>query len=107
MKAVCYSADAPWWGSFQDAANAAVDQHCNSGGVSGYFAQGQTKYFCIQHSALQKSEFWVQWKGKGGLTLDDNDCKLRLKNEINGCKWGGESTIADWYFRSDPNIGTC
>ncbi|KAF2196212.1 hypothetical protein GQ43DRAFT_383816, partial [Delitschia confertaspora ATCC 74209] len=54
-----------------------------------------------------KYEYWVQWKGNGGLTLNDADCKLRLKNEVNGCGYGGESTVADWYFRVDPNSGSC
>ena len=80
-------------------AHAFVDQICNSGGVSGYFNQGQTKYRCHQPGSAVKQEFWVGWRGRGGLTLNDVDCKLRLKNEIEGCGFGGESTVADWYFR--------
>ncbi|PVI01734.1 hypothetical protein DM02DRAFT_505225, partial [Periconia macrospinosa] len=95
------------WGPYKSEANKAVDLRCNSDGLSGHFEQGQTKYFCRAHGSLehdphskpQKSEFWVQWKGKGSATLSDGECKKRLKNEINGCECGGESKIGKWYFR--------
>ena len=44
-------------------------------------------------------DFYVQWLGRGSLTLDNEDCKNRLKDEMNGCVSGGESMVADWYFR--------
>lgn len=68
-----------------------------------------------------KVEFWIAWKGVGPMTLSDEDCRLRLKDEICGCEAGGESKISEWYFRyecilrltclhtdsvrSDPNRG--
>ena len=44
-------------------------------------------------------DFHVQWLGRGSLTLDNEDCKNRLKDEINRCVSGGESIVADCYFR--------
>jgi hypothetical protein len=32
-------------------------------------------------------------------TLAASDCELRLTNEINGCNYGGESTVSDWFFK--------
>lgn len=74
-----------------------IDEFCNND-LAGYFTEGQTKYRCLQLSK-NKVELWVGWKGRGGLSLNSKDCQIRLKNEINGCTLGGESVIADWYFR--------
>jgi hypothetical protein len=77
-----------------------IDNFCDNH-LAGYFAEGQTKYRCSKLGVQQniKAEFWVTWKGSGGLTLDSEDCKTRFKNEIDGCSAGGESVVADWYFR--------
>ncbi|KAF2021245.1 hypothetical protein BU24DRAFT_416902 [Aaosphaeria arxii CBS 175.79] len=106
VQAGCYSGGDSWGGD-QGVANSVVDQICNGGGVSGSFQGGQTKYACRQLSGSKKGEFWVRWTGAGTLSLNDGDCRLRLKNEINGCSNGGESTVAGWFFRSDPNGGAC
>jgi hypothetical protein len=98
VQAGCYSGG-PTWYPDQGTANEFVYSICKSRGISGFFNQGQTKYRCRQMGSDKKFEFWVQWKGPGGLTLHNQDCNMRLKNEINGCGNGGESTIADWYFR--------
>jgi hypothetical protein len=86
------------WNDSVEMAKGYADQACNSG-IGGYFPEGQTKYRCYQLRDRLKVEFWVRWEGRGGLTLADKDCKLRLKNEIGGCIYGGESTTAQWYFR--------
>ncbi|KAL2075425.1 hypothetical protein VTL71DRAFT_368 [Oculimacula yallundae] len=88
------------------ARRAAIDL-CQGQVLSGYFNQGQSKTRCADMDNNKKVDFQVVWLGKGGLTLKPSDCEWRLHNEINGCNLGGESIIADWFFRSDPNNGRC
>ena len=38
---------------------------------------------------------WVTGTG----SLSDQDCKYGLKEEINGCGWGGENTHGSFYYR--------
>lgn len=97
VRAACYSTTTGMYGQSMEGASAAVDQFCNNG-LASYYTKGEIKYRCIQ-LPRNKVEFWIGWAGKGGLTLKNEDCKMRLKNEINGCTLGGESVVADWYFR--------
>lgn len=104
VQAGCYSDRPPKWDSVPDGINVAnqlVDSICNSAGVSGSFSStGETKYHCLNTGWDRiKFEFWVEWKGQGGTELDDGECKQRLKNEINGCQGGGQTTTAEWHFR--------
>jgi hypothetical protein len=96
----CYSGGLSWYMKKKAAASAAVDGLCHGGdgGVSGYFAQGQSKTGCVNLSGDSHANFEVAWYGHGGLTLNDNDCKVRLKNEINACEFGGGNTAYDWFF---------
>jgi hypothetical protein len=86
-------------------ANDTVDAICTSSGVSGNFNVGQNKTHCAlddKKSGLERNIVYVvRWEGKGGPAfLNDDDCKLRLKKEINGCRWtGGRQTTADWFFK--------
>lgn len=98
VQAGCYSGGASW-DNEKGRATATVSAVCYGHIIGGFFNEGQTKYYCVQLTDNKKGEFWVGWKGRGGLTLNDDDCVLRLTNEIGGCSHGGESTIADWYFR--------
>ncbi|OAL42853.1 hypothetical protein IQ07DRAFT_593575 [Pyrenochaeta sp. DS3sAY3a] len=87
VQAGCYVASTGLYGQSMKGADAAADHFCDDD-LAGYFTEGQTKY-------------------RGGLSLNIDDCKKRLKDEINECSFGGESTVADWYFRVDPNWGEC
>lgn len=98
VQATCFRSG-PEWSPTKQIAIDFVNSICNSNGVSGYFPEGMTKYRCKQLRDNVKGEFWVNWKGRGNLSLNDNDCKGGLINEINGCSKGGESTIAQWYYR--------
>ncbi|KAF2108186.1 hypothetical protein BDV96DRAFT_284451 [Lophiotrema nucula] len=96
----CYKGGITTWGPDQQRARDIASSICNAAFVSGTFASMQTKYHCgALDGPNKKVEFEVQWKGHGTLTLNDADCSLRLVNEINGCEFGGESTVYDWYFR--------
>lgn len=97
-QAGCYSGGESW-GNEKGGATAAASAICYGGIIGGYFNEGQTKYYCSPLAGNKKAEFWVRWGGRGGLTLNNDDCVLRLTNEIGGCEHGGESTVADWYFR--------
>lgn len=85
------------YGQSMAGADAMVDKLCDEN-LAGYFTDRQTKYSCSQLSR-NKIEFWTGWRGHGALSLNKEDCNMRLKNEINGCSLGGESVVADWYFR--------
>ncbi|KAF2108576.1 hypothetical protein BDV96DRAFT_605631 [Lophiotrema nucula] len=106
----CYNdEDAQTWGGNTDGVKHFVDQTCHEGpgGVSGYFEFGQSKTACVEIRDGVQANFKVAWYGVGPLTLNDDDCKLRLKNEISGCNAGGESSIGNWFFKADPNGGNC
>jgi hypothetical protein len=96
-QAGCYTSTTGMYGQSMSGADAVVAESCTHD-LAGYFDEGQTKYRCLQ-LPTSKVEFWVSWKGAGGLTLDSEDCKKRLMNEIHGCALGGESLVANWYFR--------
>jgi hypothetical protein len=114
----CYDSQGSWpWrkGGNAQLASDTVDRICNnastSGTVSGTFTGKQTKAWCEPgnlYSALDDvgsatyMMFSVQWTKDYAPPfgpLNDEDCKLRLKNEINGCGWGGKTTTADWTFK--------
>jgi hypothetical protein len=97
VQAKCDTLTTGGYGLSMANADVNVDKLCDDG-LAGYFTEGQTKYGCSQLSR-NKIEFWTGWKGQGALSLDSEDCKMRLKNEINGCSLGGESVVADWFFR--------
>ncbi|KAL2075872.1 hypothetical protein VTL71DRAFT_815 [Oculimacula yallundae] len=109
VSAKCYTSGQNWaWTENYEAARGAVKDLCKSNGLAGYFREGQEKSACANlPKANAKVDFGVKWTGKGGLTLRDADCEWRLTNEINGCGLGGETTTADWWFKSDPNNGRC
>lgn len=98
VQAACFGSG-EYWAPTKNTALSLVDQICNSNGVSGYFTSGLTKRRCINIRDKAKAEFEVQWTGDGNLTLKDEDCKLRLKKEINGCEQGGQTTTAQWRFK--------
>ncbi|KAH3938397.1 hypothetical protein HBH98_248290 [Parastagonospora nodorum] len=106
VQARCYGTTTSMYGQSMTGAGIAINDFC-AHDLAGYFSESQTKYRCLQLSK-NKVEFWVAWKGRGGWTLNSEDCMLHLTNEINGCTLGGENVEADWAFRSvDPNWGPC
>ncbi len=71
---------------------------CNS--ASGNFGGGEVKYQCRNAgSGDTKFEFWVTNTAGEALSLTHGDCVYRLSNEVNGCRSGGDSTVAGWGFR--------
>ena len=98
VTAKCYGGG-DTWGNELHLTNVAIDKICNKERIAGGFGQGQTKYHCEQIVGNKKAEFWVQWRGGGGSSLSDEECKFRLKNEVGGCRNGGESTVGSWYYR--------
>jgi hypothetical protein len=98
----CYSSS----GTFiqdcdKNAFRGAVRDLCR-GPLSGFFDSLNTNRTICANSPCNNTiaHFTVGWEGKrGGYTLAASDCELRLNNEINGCNHGGESIVADWFFR--------
>lgn len=97
-QAKCYVPETGTYGNTDEKADAAVNEFCDNS-LAGYFTEGQTKYRCSWLQQNVKADIWVGWRGSGELTLSSEDCKMRLKNEVYGCSVGGESVVADWYFR--------
>ncbi|KAM0433475.1 hypothetical protein ACHAPT_004355 [Fusarium lateritium] len=103
VSAACYSTGEKW----QDAGRARwhVERACkgyndNRGRFQGYFAPGEYRSVCVQHSGTQKFEFQVGNNNKNaGFYLGDGDCVLRLQNLINGCSRGGRGSVHGWFFR--------
>jgi len=98
VQAKCYEITTGMYGQSVEGADAVVADLCEDS-LAGYFVEGQAKYRCHELRPNLKAEFWVTWEGRGGMTLDSEDCKMRLRNEISGCSLGGESVTADWSFR--------
>ncbi|CAD0090247.1 unnamed protein product [Aureobasidium mustum] len=100
---------------FQDKGNARwhVERACKGydnqqGFFQGTFAAGESKYTCVQGSTTQKYDITVRNENtNAAIDLNDDDCVLRLHNEINGCDHGGDSTVSGWRFIVDPNNGIC
>jgi hypothetical protein len=90
------------WGAERGYANQAIDDLCDPSKHDSFintpFTSGQTKAACYTLSGSKKADFSVVWGGQGDLSLAQEDCLLRFKNEINGCDSGGHTTTADWTF---------
>jgi hypothetical protein len=103
-----------WWTWHQNRqlAYETVDKICNNasttGTVSGTFKAHQKKAWCELGNPCADCikpyanyiMFSVQWTREDAPPgpLSDEDCKLRLKNEVGGCNSGGQGTTADWWF---------
>ncbi|KAH7130677.1 hypothetical protein B0J11DRAFT_613259 [Dendryphion nanum] len=110
VSAGCFSGGDTW----PDKANARwhAERACrgfdgHGGAFSGNFAPFETKTACVGLSSTIKFNMAVQNLNSQTRDVSDDECVLRLHNEINGCDRGGESQIGDWFFRSDPNNGNC
>jgi hypothetical protein len=73
----------------------------NRGVFQGTFLPGEARYACVNGGDNIKFEFMVQNLNRyTAFDLGDDDCVLRLHNEINGCgQWGGQSEVSGWFFR--------
>jgi hypothetical protein len=109
----CYGGDSWRWHQNKQLALDTVDKICNnastSGTVSGTFKGEQQKKWCelgkpctdCAGSYANSITFAVKWTKKDAPAgpLNDGDCNLRLKNEINGCgEAGGSGTTDGWFF---------
>jgi hypothetical protein len=96
----CYSGGQAWASEgCLNAFKGAIRDHCNSGKLGGYFNNRQTKTACANcpYSGIRVN-LAVTWKGQGGLTLRSEDCIKELSGVLDRCYYGGEFTIADWFF---------
>lgn len=94
--AACYKLGPEWPERSQ--ALTFIREACNSpnGTFAGKFVPLETKSMCQGSGWL----FEVQnLNTVGTYDLDNSECVMRLSNEIIGCDFGGESTIASWRFR--------
>jgi hypothetical protein len=97
VQATCYKSG-DTWAPDQVQANNDLNGICND--ISGNFNAGQVKYACRNAgSANKKLEFWIKNKGAGSGSTSHDECVLRLSNEINGCRQGGDSDIGSFNYR--------
>jgi hypothetical protein len=98
VQAECYKSGRAWDNTAP--ANDVVQDICNSNGVSGQFVFKETKTHCQQRDDGSHYIFTVGYLGDGsGVTLDDAACREGLRNEVNACAQGGETTSGDWFFK--------
>ncbi|KAI8417696.1 hypothetical protein FOFC_00251, partial [Fusarium oxysporum] len=111
VSARCFWTGAKWQdraAARQHVVNACKGHSGYLGAFQGTFAAGEAAHTCVQHSPTQKLEFMVQNLNiYHAFDLADDECVLRLQNEINSCARGGSSMISDWVFRADPSNGIC
>ncbi|KAM0190112.1 hypothetical protein ACHAPA_010922 [Fusarium lateritium] len=116
VSAKCYgeglNGDINWGGrDGQAAARTATEYACrdNNGNFKGHFNPGEEKVYCVPFGSSTSFVFKVKnLNTNQGFDLNDDDCALRLQNEINGCNEGGQSTFSGWWFSSDPqNYANC
>ncbi|KAL0939647.1 uncharacterized protein CTRU02_206257 [Colletotrichum truncatum] len=70
------------------------------GAFQGRFAPGEFKNACVNISGTQSIRMSVGNLNKNtGFDLGDQDCTLRLQNEINNCGKGSEHDVSGWRFR--------
>ncbi|KAL5617954.1 hypothetical protein FOVSG1_000176 [Fusarium oxysporum f. sp. vasinfectum] len=89
VSAYCFWTGAKWQN--RAAARQYIVNACK--GYDGYlgafqstFTAGEAAHTCVQHSPTQKLEFMVQKLDiYNALDVDDDECVLRLQNEINSC----------------------
>ncbi|KAK4496652.1 hypothetical protein PRZ48_012634 [Zasmidium cellare] len=92
--AKCYGSGDNW--NNQGAAREWVRHACSDQGgmFTGFYDRLQSKEMCVEGNFFQvKNE-----NGNQGFDLDNNDCIMRLYNEIS-CGKGGENHVAGWFFR--------
>jgi hypothetical protein len=98
VHAECYKSGRKWDNTAP--ANDVVQDICNNNYVGGTFAYQQSKTNCHQQDSGTKYIFTVNYVGSAtSITLDDAACRLGLRNEINACSQGGESTSGEWFFK--------
>jgi hypothetical protein len=97
----CYSGGQAWaTEACKDSFKGAIRDLCNNGKLGGYFNHGATKTDCAKcPTAGIRVNLAVGWKGQGGLTLRNEDCAKELSAILDKCYYGGEYTVADWYFK--------
>ncbi|EXK49724.1 hypothetical protein FOXG_01363 [Fusarium oxysporum f. sp. lycopersici 4287] len=111
VSARCFWTGAKWQdraAARQHVVNACKGHSGYLGAFQGTFAAGEAAHTCVQHSPTQKLEFMVQNLNiYHAFDLADDECVLRLQNEINSYARGGSSMISGWVFRADPSNGIC
>lgn len=73
----------------------------NRGAFQGVFNPFETKTVCVNSDANNQMRYWfiIQNLNRNqGFDLDDEDCLMRLANEIDGCSSGGITEAFGWKF---------
>lgn len=103
----------------RDTASAAVDELCVPSKLSGVYHGDQKKTACIELTPGRTAEFSIEYLGPDRSqieaykkTITDVDCRVRLRDEIYGCKRGGETMYDRFdhyegqpFIPSAPNLG--
>jgi len=73
----------------------------NRSAFQGVFNPSETKSVCVNSDAdnLMRYRFSIQNLNRNqGFDLADEDCSMRLANEIDGCEAGGVTDAFGWRF---------
>ena len=99
VQATCHSSGDEW-GVERGRALGFIDEFCGDGeALKGTYTPGVTKYRCRQLRDNVQAQFWIYYNGGFTSSISEEDCKYRLKNEVNGCPRGGSTWVGDFQFR--------
>ncbi|KAF4994809.1 hypothetical protein FGRMN_5543 [Fusarium graminum] len=104
--------DIPWPGDDGNAVAREASEYAGrdpNGTFRGHFNADEERYYCVPFGSVTSFVFKVKNLNKNeGFELNDDDCALRLQNEINRCNEGGHSMVTGWWFSSDSqNFDNC
>jgi hypothetical protein len=100
VSATCFSGK-PWREFWEDRelARMLAERECRQGAFQGVYAPGQVKSICLPYTTRMSVTFSVQnLNTVASLDLADDECVLRLHNEINLCDRGGQTDVSGWRF---------
>ncbi|KAM0190111.1 hypothetical protein ACHAPA_010923 [Fusarium lateritium] len=112
VSAGCFSGGVGWVDD-RDSAAYHAERACRgfdgqAGRFQGTFKPGESRSVCVELSGTVRADFTIQNTNlNNALDLKDDDCVGKLRNEIYGCWYGGDSTTDGWRVIGDPNNGFC
>lgn len=95
--------DLRWGEEGQYVALETIKSQCKEGGIAGFFATKDAyKRHCFKiDSSMEPSEFYIQWRGNGNQTLDDDICAEQLEKLVENCATGGQEVLFEWLYLYD------
>ncbi|KAM7212190.1 hypothetical protein V8F06_012442 [Rhypophila decipiens] len=108
VSAKCHESGLDWHN--KDAARSMASQACTlllSGTYGPESTYNGQKAACVNTGDGNKIDFVIRHIEDGNRDLAWAECYDGLQKEVGGCAKGGQSDYANWYYKADPNEGTC